>query len=199
MIARFTVLAIDNYDSFVHILADEFRRRDCAVDVYRSHWPTEEALGYIRMKQPDLLLMSPGPGRPEEAALCLALLDKAPKHLPIFGVCLGHQCIVHHFGGRVSRAGEVVHGKPALVQHRGAGIFRNLESPMQVGRYHSLIGVEIDGELLVTAECDGMPMAVEHRHRPIWGVQFHPESILSPVGGRLVDNLLKLVEACHAD
>ena len=195
---RHTVLAIDNYDSFVHILADEFRRRDCAVDVYRSHWSIDEALAYIEREQPDLLLMSPGPGRPEDAALCLALLDQAPKHLPIFGVCLGHQCIVHHFGGRVARAGQVVHGKPALIRHQGEGIFRELESPMQVGRYHSLIGVEITGELLITAECDNMPMAVEHRDRPIWGVQFHPESVLSPLGGRLLDNLLKCVEARHA-
>jgi anthranilate synthase/aminodeoxychorismate synthase-like glutamine amidotransferase len=199
MKARLRVLAIDNYDSFVHVLADEFRCRDCAVDVYRSHWPTEEALGYIRREQPGLLLMSPGPGKPEEAGLCLALMELAPRHLPIFGVCLGHQCIVHHFGGRVRRADEVVHGKPALVRHCGQGIFQDLESPMQVGRYHSLIGTELNGNLHITAECGGLPMAVEHRSRPIWGVQFHPESVLSPLGGRLLDNLLKLVETRHAN
>ncbi len=199
MRARFNVLAIDNYDSFVHVLADEFRRRQCAVDVYRNHWPIEEALGYIRTNQPDLLLMSPGPGKPEDASLCLDLLHRAPRQLPVFGVCLGYQCIVHCFGGRVIRADEVVHGKPALIRHGGRGVFQGLESPMQVGRYHSLVGVEIDGGLLVTAECNGIPMAVEHRERPIWGVQFHPESVLSPLGGRLLDNLLTLVEACHAD
>ena len=128
MRARFNVLAIDNYDSFVHVLADEFRRRQCAVDVYRNHWPIEEALGYIRTNQPDLLLMSPGPGKPEDASLCLDLLHRAPRQLPVFGVCLGYQCIVHCFGGRVIRADEVVHGKPVLIRHRGRGVFQGLEA-----------------------------------------------------------------------
>jgi anthranilate synthase/aminodeoxychorismate synthase-like glutamine amidotransferase len=199
MDTEFRILAIDNYDSFVHILADEFRRRRCLVEVYRNHWPIEQALDYIETSRPTLLLMSPGPGRPDDANLCLDLLRRAPRRLPVFGVCLGYQCIVHYFGGTVGRVGEVVHGKPALIRHRGEGIFRGLDSPMQVGRYHSLVGVGIDGELVVTADCDGIPMAVEHRERPIWGVQFHPESVLSPLGGRLIDNVLTLMGTYHAD
>ncbi len=148
--------------------------------------------------QPDLLVFSPGPGRPEDAALCLALLSAIPDELPVFGVCLGMQCIVHHFGGRVGPADEVVHGKPARVDHGRAGIFAGLESPMQVGRYHSLIGIQIPDVLAVHADCEGAVMAVHHRDRPIWGVQFHPESVLSPFGGRLIENLLKLLECRHA-
>jgi anthranilate synthase/aminodeoxychorismate synthase-like glutamine amidotransferase len=193
-----TVLAIDNYDSFVHLLAEEFRRRGCRVDVRRSHWPLEDALAHIASQRPDLLLLSPGPGGPAEAELCLGLLREAPEDLPIFGVCLGLQCIVHHFGGRVERAARIVHGKPALVTHRGEGLFRGLETPMQVGRYHSLVGRDLPEELVVDAECDGETMAVRHRHRPIHGVQFHPESILTPEGGALLDHLLADLEVHHA-
>ncbi len=188
------VLVIDNYDSFVHILADEFQRRQCQTDVFRSHWPVSQALHYIKCKNPDLVVFSPGPGRPEDALLCLNLLAEVPTHLPIFGVCLGLQCIVHHFGGRVVRAREVVHGKPAPIRHCQAEIFEGIESPMQVGRYHSLIGVDIPDDLVVDAESEGQVMAVHHRHRPIWGVQFHPESILTPFGGKLIENLIRLLE-----
>ena len=192
------VLLIDNYDSFVHILADEFQRRRCDTAVFRSNWPMHEAMAYIMRHQPDLLVFSPGPGRPEDAALCLALLSRVPSELPVFGVCLGMQCIVHHFGGRVEPAGQVVHGKPARVEHSGAEIFAGLESPMQVGRYHSLIGTGIPDVLAVDADCDGEVMAVHHRQKPIWGVQFHPESVLTPFGGSLIENLLKLLERRHA-
>lgn len=192
------VLVIDNYDSFVHILADEFRRRRCDVNVYRNHWPLEDALAHIERRQPSLLVLSPGPGRPEDAELCLGLLRRVPKQLPIFGVCLGMQCIVHHFGGVVDRADEIVHGKPALVRHNGAGLFDGLENPMQVGRYHSLIGRRIPDDLCVDADCDGQVMAVHHRERHIWGVQFHPESILTPRGGKLIENLLASPEVRHA-
>jgi anthranilate synthase/aminodeoxychorismate synthase-like glutamine amidotransferase len=193
-----SVLAIDNYDSFVHLLADELRRRGCDVDVRRSHWPLPEALAHIRDERPDLLLLSPGPGGPDDATLCLGLLREASEEIPIFGVCLGLQCIVRHFGGRVVRASRIVHGKPALVTHRGEGLFRGLESPMQVGRYHSLVGRDLPDELVVDAECDGEVMAVRHRTRPIRGVQFHPESILTPDGGTLLDNLLESLEVHHA-
>jgi len=192
------VLLIDNYDSFVHILADEFQRSRCDTAVFRSNWPVQEALAHIKSTQPDLLVFSPGPGRPEDAALCLALLSEIHDELPVFGVCLGMQCIVHHFGGRVGPADEVVHGKPARVDHSGADIFAGLESPMQVGRYHSLIGIQIPDVLAVDADCEGVVMAVHHRCRPIWGVQFHPESVLTPFGGRLIENLLKLLERRHA-
>ncbi len=194
MMPKHHVLAIDNYDSFVHNLADELRQHDARVDVYRSHWPIEDALAYIDMEHPDLLLLSPGPGRPEEATLCLSLLEQAPENLPIFGVCLGHQCMIQHFGGRVERCNEVVHGKPALVTHHGTELFEGLPNPIQVGRYHSLIGVEIPETLVIEAECNGQVMAVRHKTRPIWGVQFHPESILTPNGVEIVENVLNIAK-----
>lgn len=198
MFTRKRVLIIDNFDSFVHILADEFRRRECCVDVFRNDWPEDQALRYIKEKNPALLVLSPGPRRPRDAALCLRLLEKAPDDLPIFGVCLGLQCIVRHFGGLVERGSEVVHGKPARIQHHRTGLFEGIEDPMQVGRYHSLVAAEIPEALAVDAECDGQVMAVRHRRRPIWAVQFHPESILTPRGGQIIENLLKLLERCHA-
>ena len=198
MAAERLVLVIDNFDSFVHILADEFQRRGCRTDVYRSNWPVDQALDYIQHNRPELGVLSPGPGAPEEASLCLALLAQVPANLPIFGVCLGFQSIVHHFGGRVGRAREVVHGKPARITHAGEGLFEGIESPTQVGRYHSLIGSDLPDELAVDAQNEGQLMAAHHRGRPIWGVQFHPESILTPSGGKMVDNLIRLVERHRA-
>ena len=192
------ILAIDNRDSFVHLLADEFRSRACVVDVYRSNWPLDEALSFIDSEQPDLLLLSPGPGCPADAVLCMDLLREAPRSLPVFGVCLGHQCIVEHFGGVVGRSPEIMHGKPALVEHSKTGLMKNLESPMQVGRYHSLVAKSVPDTLAVDAECDGLVMAVHHSSRPVWGLQFHPESILTLAGGRVIDNLLSELERCNA-
>ncbi len=194
MAAERLVLVIDNFDSFVHILADEFQSRGCRTDVYRSNWPLAEALDYIQSKRPDLVVLSPGPGAPEDASLCLALLAQAPAELPIFGVCLGFQSIVHHFGGRVGRARQIVHGKPARITHTREGLFEGIESPTQVGRYHSLIGSDLPDELVVDAQIEDQLMAAHHRDRPIWGVQFHPESILTPSGGKMVENLIRLVE-----
>lgn len=192
------ILAIDNDDSFVHILADQFRGRGCAVDVYRRNWAAGAAFAHIHKHRPDLLLLSPGPGSPEEATLCLRLVAEFSGNVPIFGVCLGHQCIVHHFGGRVGRAGEIVHGKPALIDHTGEGLFRGIERPMQVGRYHSLAAAAVPDALRVEATCRGLIMAVRHRHLPVWGVQFHPESVLTPSGPRLVENLLAELEVRRA-
>ena len=192
------VLIIDNYDSFVHILADEFRQRVERVDVLRSSVSPADILDYVWRNSPDLVVLSPGPGHPSEATLCLRLLDEMPAHIPVLGVCLGHQCIVHHLGGRVSHAAELVHGKPAQVTHDGTGLFRDIPSPMLVGRYHSLVATDLPDELIATAHCGTDIMAVRHVQRPLVGVQFHPESILTPAGGLLIDNLLSMTEARDA-
>lgn len=198
MAAEPYVLAIDNDDSFVHILADQFRCCGCTVDVFRRNWPEHEAVATIRRQPPDLLLLSPGPGTPEDATLCLALLAEFAGVVPVFGVCLGHQCIVHHFGGRVGTASEIMHGKPALIQHSQSGLFQGVENPIQVGRYHSLIAHSVPSSLVVDATYGEQVMAVRHRHRPVWGVQFHPESVLTPSGPRLIHNLLNELEVRHA-
>lgn len=192
------VLLIDHYDSFVHILADQFRRRGCAVDIRRSTWPPRQALSWISAHQPGLVVLSPGPGRPQDHPLSLQLLRDAGPAVPIFGVCLGHQCIVTAFGGQVGHAATVVHGRFSHCRHSGSGLFQDLPDPLQVGRYHSLIASHVPAELLVDARCAEEVMAVRHSQRPVWGVQFHPESILTPCGGLLIDNLLATLEHRHA-
>lgn len=173
------ILLIDNYDSFVYKLGDEFARLHGEVSVYRANLPLNAALHIIEHEQPDLLVMSPGPGSPQEATLCMQLLAHAPHHLPIFGVCLGHQCIIEHFGGRVRSSGAAVHGKASMVTHNNQSIFAGLPNPLPVGRYHSLIGEDIPTCLTVDARACDIVMAISHQQCPIYGVQFHPENILT--------------------
>jgi anthranilate synthase component 2 len=187
------ILLIDNEDSFVYNLADEFARQGCEVAVYRSNWSLTDALAYIAEEKPDALVFSPGPGHPSEATLCNALFMQAPKSLPIFGVCLGHQAMIEHFGGEVTRCPELMHGKASMITHDNQGLFANLPQPMQVARYHSLAGSKIPNELKVTARCGEIVMAVQHNSRPIYGVQFHPESVLTPEGSQLINNFIKLL------
>jgi anthranilate synthase/aminodeoxychorismate synthase-like glutamine amidotransferase len=191
--ARTSVLFIDNYDSFVFNLVDEFARRDCQVQVWRNDLPAPRALALAaELPAPRLVVLSPGPGRPADAGCCVELVRRAPDSLPILGVCLGHQAIVEALGGAVDRAPQIVHGKPAPIEHDGGELFAGLPSPLIAGRYHSLVGSRIPAELAVTARCGDLPMAIAHRHRPVHGVQFHPESILTPRGGELIDNALRL-------
>jgi anthranilate synthase component 2 len=191
--ARISVLLVDNYDSFVFNLADELERRDARVTVWRNDIPVERALELVAdLPPPRLVVLSPGPGRPERAGCCVELVRRAPADLPLLGVCLGHQAIVAAVGGEVGLAGSVVHGKASRIAHTGQGLFAGLPSPMTAGRYHSLIGSRIPTQLRITASLGELPMAVEHESRPVWGVQFHPESILTPAGGRLIENAIAL-------
>ncbi len=185
------VILIDNYDSFVYNLADEFARLNCEIEVYRANWDVTEAVNTINKINPDLLIFSPGPGHPDEATLCLSLLQKVNPAQRILGVCLGHQCIISHFGGEITRAPEIMHGKPAAITHNGKDIFDGLSNPLQVARYHSLIGKNIPDCLKVTAQCGDIVMAVKHVSRPIYGLQFHPESILTPEGSKIIINILE--------
>ena len=186
------ILVIDNYDSFTYNLVQYLGELGEQVVVRRND---ETTIDEIRSLQPDRILISPGPGRPDDAGLTLELIDSFSERLPILGVCLGHQAIGQAFGGRVIRAEKVVHGKPSRVQHDGKTIFASLESPFMAGRYHSLI-VERDGLpscLEVSAETeDGIIMGLRHRERKTEGVQFHPESILTRAGKELLRNFLCL-------
>jgi anthranilate synthase component 2 len=188
------LLLIDNYDSFtynlVHYLGElgteVLVRRNDALDV-------QEAMGL----KPDAILLSPGPCDPSQAGICLALTQAAAEtRIPLMGVCLGHQTIGEAFGGRVVRAGEIVHGKMGSIRHTGKGVFAGLPSPFAATRYHSLI-VERESlpEVLeITAELeDGTIMGLQHRELPIHGVQFHPESIASEHGHKLLQNFLDTV------
>lgn len=190
-----SVLFIDNFDSFSFNLVDEFSRAGCHLEVWRNDLPAGEALQKaLALPPPRLIVLSPGPGAPADAGCCVDLIRLARGRLPVLGICLGHQALVEALGGVVGRAPQVVHGKTSLVSHDGGGIFAGLPSPLVVGRYHSLVATSLPDELEVRATVDGLVMAVEQPAQRLAGVQFHPESILTPLGSRLLGNALRWAE-----
>lgn len=186
------ILVVDNYDSFTYNLVHYLNELGAHTHVVRNDALTvDEALGL----KPDAVLLSPGPCTPNEAGICLPLLAAAPDDLPIFGVCLGHQSIGQAFGGAVVRAKVLMHGKTSPIHHNGKGVFAGLKNPFTATRYHSLSVREADlpADLEVTAWTDdGEIMGVQHKTRPIFGVQFHPESIATECGHELLGNFLDI-------
>jgi len=186
------VLVIDNYDSFTYNLVQRLGELGAHVDVIRN-----DALGVeeILARKPERLVLSPGPCTPNEAGVCLELIRRAaPLRIPLLGVCLGHQSIGQAFGGRVVRAPEPVHGKDDEIVHDGSALFRGAPRKLRAGRYHSLIVEErsLPRELKVSARNrEGMIMALRHSRLPVFGVQFHPESILTPDGQTILGNFLR--------
>jgi para-aminobenzoate synthetase component 2 len=185
------ILLIDNYDSFTYNLVQAFLVLGAEVDVYRNDLITvEEALAHSHTH----LVISPGPGTPRNAGVSMRMIEAFAGRIPIFGVCLGHQSLVEVFGGKVVRAARLMHGKVSPVMHDGKGLFRGMPHGFQAGRYHSLIAApeSIPAMLEVTARtAEGEIMGVRHRSLPIEGVQFHPESVLTPEGPLLMGNFLK--------
>jgi anthranilate synthase component II len=184
------ILVIDNYDSFVYNLVHYVEDFGVKAEVVRN-----DALSVadVLKKKPSAVILSPGPCTPNEAGICLELLAKAPADLPMFGVCLGHQAMGQAFGGDVVSAREIMHGKVSEVRHRGGGLFRGLPSPFRATRYHSLAVKRetFPVELNIDAEtADGEVMGMSHKSRPVFGVQFHPESIASEHGHAIVGNFL---------
>jgi len=192
--AKTKVLFIDNFDSFTYNLVDEFGKRNCDTLVYRADTGLDELKKVAGQFGPVLLVVSPGPGTPDKAGVSLEAIGHFRDKLPIFGVCLGHQCIIQHFGGRIDHAPVVMHGKPSRISHTGKGIFAGLENPLQAGRYHSLCALSLPDCLEQTAEFEGIVMGVQHKSLPVFGVQFHPESVLTPPGGRIIENMLEIAQ-----
>lgn len=185
------VLVLDNYDSFVYNLVQYLGELGAEPSVYRSDALT---IDEIRDLAPDAILISPGPGRPENAGLSNIVIRELGPKIPILGVCLGLQCIATTFGGRVVRSPEVVHGKTSMIHHRGSGVFAGLPNPFEATRYHSLVvdPTSVPDVLEVTAEtADGVVMGLRHRTFDIEGVQFHPESILTKCGHDLLTTFLE--------
>ena len=187
------VLVIDNYDSFTYNLVDYIATARAEVRVERNDAVTaEEAEAWA----PTHVVVSPGPGTPREAGVSEEVVRRMAGRVPILGVCLGHQVICELYGGRVDRAGRIVHGKPDDVTHDGSELFAGLPSPFEAGRYHSLAAIEVPDQLVVTASTpDGEVMGVRHRERAVHGVQFHPESVLTPQGRTLIENFLQMGSA----
>jgi anthranilate synthase component 2 len=182
------VLLVDNYDSFAYNLVQALRALGAQVEVVRNDAAPVDAL---LARRPDRFVVSPGPCTPDEAGVSVELCRRSPA--PLLGVCLGHQSLAQAFGARIARAERVVHGKTSLVAHDGRGIFRGLPNPFVAARYHSLVAEALPECLEVCARTAdrGELMAIRHRERPLFGVQFHPESYLTPCGRALLANFLE--------
>jgi anthranilate synthase component II len=186
------LLLIDNYDSFTYNLAQIFGELGAEVLVKRND---EIAPAEIEKLNPTRICISPGPGRPREAGISCDVIREFGPRIPLLGVCLGHQCIGEVFGGEIVQAPRLMHGKTSAISHTGTGVFKDVAQPFEATRYHSLVikRDSLSGSLAVTAESDdGEIMAVQHREFPIHGVQFHPESILTGEGRKLLANFLNL-------
>jgi anthranilate synthase/aminodeoxychorismate synthase-like glutamine amidotransferase len=183
------IIVIDHFDSFVETLARYIREAGHATRVMRQDVCADAVLAL----EPQAVILSPGPGRPENTGVTLPLLETLPAHIPVLGICLGHQALAHYLGGAVSQAQEPRHGKASAIHHNEDALFAGLENPFDAGRYHALIvdKLPLDCVSLATSAL-GENMAFKHKTRPLYGVQFHPESILTPQGRRLIDNFLAL-------
>jgi anthranilate synthase/aminodeoxychorismate synthase-like glutamine amidotransferase len=183
------VLLVDNYDSFTYNLAHLFEELGADVTVLRNDAVDADSAEAL---EPTHLVVSPGPGRPGGAGTSLDILRRLAPKVPTLGVCLGHQAIVQLYGGEVGQARELVHGKPSTVRHDGRGVYAGLPQEFEAGRYHSLAALAVPDALEVTATSpDGEVMGVRHRTLPVEGVQFHPESVLTPLGADLCRNFLE--------
>jgi anthranilate synthase component 2 len=184
------VLMVDNHDSFTFNIVEALERLGAKVCTVRNEISAADAFEKARRDQA-LILLSPGPGRPEDAGCCIELISLAKGKVPLFGVCLGHQALVLEAGGDVVRAPDAVHGKASLLEHDATGPFAGLPNPIKIGRYHSLCTPNPPSRFRVHAAIDGMAMAISDADAKQVGVQFHPESVLTPVGQRILANVLE--------
>jgi|SRR5579862_1499213 len=187
------VLIIDNYDSFTWNLAHRLGELGATVKVVRND---AETIDEIEARRPDRIVISPGPGRPETSGISVEVLRRFAGRVPLFGVCLGHQALATAFGGRVDRASVPMHGKTSMVAHDGKALFSGLAGPFEAGRYHSLViprdAVPEGFRVSAWVEGDGTIMGIAHETMPVYGVQFHPESVLTAVGHRILQNFLEI-------
>jgi anthranilate synthase/aminodeoxychorismate synthase-like glutamine amidotransferase len=186
------ILLIDNYDSFTYNLVQAFAANGADVHVFRNDAIDKRAASALA---PTHLVISPGPGRPENAGVSLEMIGTFAERIPVLGVCLGHQCLVSHFGGSIVRAERLMHGKTSMVKHDDSLLFAGLSQPFEAGRYHSLCAdrASLPAELILVAETErGEIMGVRHNTLPLNGVQFHPESVLTPEGDQLLVNFMRM-------
>ena len=191
---RLNILFIDNFDSFTFNLVDEFEKNDCNVIVYSNNVKIDTIKKIVNDEKIDLIVISPGGYVPKEVPICKEVVLEFYDKIPIFGICLGHECIVEAFGGKIDRAPIPIHGKHSKIYHDGKTIYEKIFNPMLGGRYHSQVGYDIPESLEISSKTkDGIVMGVRHIDYFVEGVQFHPESILTPEGGILIQNIIKMV------
>ncbi len=192
------IILLDNLDSFTYNLVDEFCKMDLSVHVYRNTL----SAAFIKERMDEhqgavYLVLSPGPGQPQNAGCMPALISLCAGVYPVIGICLGHQAIVQHYGGTIIAAGTIMHGKSSLIEHSADRMFRGLPRPMAVGRYHSLAAGIIPDGMEVTARFEDIPMAVWHEKDHVFGMQFHPESLLTTHGTQLLRQTIRFLEDKH--
>ena len=186
-----TIFLLDNFDSFTYNLVEQFRALGHPVEIYRNNLSAVEIKSKIdACDNKPVLVLSPGPGNPQQAGCLIELIALCRKQVPIIGICLGHQAIVEQFSGVVGKAQEIVHGKSSNIHHNGKLMFNGLSQPLPVARYHSLVATSVPPGLEVNADYNEMPMAVINEDERIIGFQFHPESILTSEGAQLLTNTL---------
>jgi anthranilate synthase/aminodeoxychorismate synthase-like glutamine amidotransferase len=187
------VLMIDNFDSFTYNLVDEFKKQGCEVLTYRNNLNLNQLDHILTQHHPNLIILSPGPGHPKNAGICISLIKKYSKKYSILGICLGHQCLIEAFGGTISNT-TPVHGKKSNITHTGSPIFEDIPRKFSAGRYHSLYASTVPKFFKITAKLDYIPMCIENSQHKICGLQFHPESILTTHGSRIIQNILESVK-----
>lgn len=184
------ILLLDNIDSFTYNLVDQLRTFGHRVVIYRNTVPADSLIERLQQMENPVLMLSPGPGAPADAGCMPELLQRLRGRLPIIGICLGHQAIIEAYGGHVGQAGEILHGKASAITHDHQAMFAGLSNPLPVARYHSLVGSNTPDELTINATFNDMLMAVRHDADRVCGFQFHPESILTTQGARLLEQTL---------
>ncbi|GAB4221925.1 MAG: aminodeoxychorismate/anthranilate synthase component II [Francisella sp.] len=188
------IIFIDNFDSFSYNLVDEFKVLGNNVDVFRNNIDINIILDKISSTNNPIVVISPGPGNPTNAGCIVNLISAIKGKIPIIGICLGHQAIIEAYGGIISHANEIVHGKISKIKLMKHDIFKELESPLSVARYHSLVAVKVPKELEIIAEFNDLVMAVVDNKNKVCGLQFHPESIMTIHGSKLLNNIIKWIQ-----
>ena len=190
---KLKVLMIDNQDSFTFNLVDELKLQNCQLSIYQNYVDVDVIESLYAAGEIDMILLSPGPGNPESAGCCLELVNRFVGKVVIAGICLVHQVIISSLGGNIGQYAAVVHGKSSSINHDKKGIYAGLASPMNVARYHSLSAQDVPNPLEITAECEGVAMSVASPKLGLYGLQYHPESILTIHGQQIISNLLNEV------
>lgn len=181
------ILFVDNFDSFTYNLVDQFRSLGHSVKIFRNDYPLQDFLQLAKTTPDCLIALSPGPGTPAQAGNLLEIIKQLKESVPMIGICLGHQAMIEALGGKVVHTGTVLHGKVSKIEHDNQAMFAGIHNPMPVARYHSLMGDELPDELVVNAKYGEIVMAVRHKTLPLCGFQFHPESVLTVQGSKLLE------------